>query len=88
MHGCRVWEDKAAEQSGIIEELQQHISHLEHLHEIEAASRKKALATHKVGTHPSLHTYSRMHCAACSACRHNIKHMNTCSRDGEPGWVD
>ncbi len=56
MHGCREWEEKASEQSGIIEELQQHISHLEHLHEIEAASRKKALSTHKVGANPSLHT--------------------------------
>lgn len=42
------WEAKAQEQAGIIQELQQHISHLEHLHEIETTSRKKALAKHKV----------------------------------------
>lgn len=36
------------QQRGVIEELQQHIGHLEHLLEIEAASRKKALSTHKV----------------------------------------
>jgi hypothetical protein len=45
---CSEMEDKALQQSGIIEELQQHIGHLEHLLEIEAASRKNALSTHKV----------------------------------------
>lgn len=64
VHGCRECEEKAAEQSGIIEELQQHISHLEHLHEIEAASRKKALATHKVGAHPSM----LKGCLCCILC--------------------
>lgn len=74
----RKLEEEAEQQSSIMQELQDHIRHLEHLLEIEASSRSKALAKHKVSHLTPLLARA---CGVMQAhCTLHLAHRRLCTR--------